>query len=124
MGFVYTLLGVLGVVFIGYLHYRLSIWTNGAICLPVLQSLLYPFGGLLLIVGVYLACLPPKYSGSACRGCGYDLAGARDRRPRVPGVRDPPRAVPRGRAALPRLRGAAAVEGSIRRFATGAGRCT
>lgn len=75
MGFVYTLLGVLGVVFIGYLHYRLSIWTNGAICLPVLQSLLYPFGGLLLVVGVYLACLPPKYSGSRCRGCGYDLRG-------------------------------------------------
>jgi len=75
MGFVYTLLGVLGVALLGYIHYLLNIWSNGALCLPLLQSMLYPFGILILVMGVFLACLPPKYSGTNCRGCGYDLRG-------------------------------------------------
>ncbi len=75
LGFVYTLLGVLGVAVVGYFHYLMNIWTNGALCLPVLQSLLYPFGGLILCMGVFLACLPQKYSGTRCRACGYDLRG-------------------------------------------------
>jgi len=75
MGFVYTMLGVLGVAVLGYVHYLLNIWSHGALCLPVLQSLLYPFGVLILAMGLFLACLPPRYSGSRCRSCGYDLRG-------------------------------------------------
>lgn len=75
LGFVSTLLGVLGIAAIGYVHYLLNAWSNGAMCLPLLQSMLYPFGVLILVMGVFLSCLPRKYAGPMCRGCGYDLRG-------------------------------------------------
>lgn len=75
LGFVYVVLGLMGVALVGYFHWQLSRWTNGRICLPVLQSLLYPYGGLVMAVGFFIAWLPARYTGSQCRACGYDLTG-------------------------------------------------
>lgn len=68
-------LGVLGVVFTGYLHFMLNEWTHGRIYLRVLQVLLYPYGVLLAAVGFFIAALPRRYAGTQCRSCGYDLRG-------------------------------------------------
>jgi hypothetical protein len=75
LGFACVVLGLVGVGLVGYAHWELNKWTNGRICLPVLQSLLYPYGVLVLIVGVFIASLPARYCGTQCRACGYDLTG-------------------------------------------------
>lgn len=70
-----VVLGVLGVVVTGYLHYMLNEWTHGRVYLRVLQVLLYPYGVLVAAVGFFIAALPRVYSGAQCRTCGYDLRG-------------------------------------------------
>jgi len=74
-GVAVVLLGVLGVVFTGYLHWMLNQWTQGRIYLRVLQVLLYPYGALVAGVGFFIAALPRVYTGAQCRSCGYDLRG-------------------------------------------------
>ncbi len=83
-GFAWALAGFLGLCLLGYIHYRLDIWTNHRIYLPVLQTILYPYAVLVLIVSLFLASLPPKFRGIACRQCGYDLTGLEVARPRCP----------------------------------------
>jgi hypothetical protein len=76
-----TVAGALAVlVFIAYLHYLLSVWTDGRIYLPVLRSLLYPYTVLVGVIGLYLACLPAAIParGAECPRCRYDLRGLED----------------------------------------------
>lgn len=74
-GLLTVLLGIGGILGVGYLHIRLNDWTGGTIYLPVLQSILYPYGGLVALVGFFIICLPRAVPHSDCRRCGYDLRG-------------------------------------------------
>ncbi len=74
-GVIAVVLGVLGVVVVGFLHYKLNEWTHGRVYLRVLQVLLYPYGVLVAAVGFFIAALPRVYAGAQCRSCGYDLRG-------------------------------------------------
>ncbi len=67
--------GLAGLILIALLHIQLSRWTNGRIFLPVLQAMLYPYIGLVALVGLYLSCLPRAMAATACRACEYDLTG-------------------------------------------------
>jgi len=67
--------GVAGLVLIAYLHLCLNEWTHGRIFLRVLQTLLYPYTGLVGVVGVYIACLPRRVAVYCCHECHYDLSG-------------------------------------------------
>ncbi len=62
----------LGIFFIAYLHYLLGVWSKGAIYLPAMRSMLYPFGVMVLAVGGYIAILPrPRLH---CLRCDHDLS--------------------------------------------------
>lgn len=74
--FALVTLGLVGLVGVAYLHTWLNIWTDGAVYLPVLRSLLYPYMALVGMVGYYIACLPRARPGEVrCHSCRYDLAG-------------------------------------------------
>lgn len=63
------------------LHIQLNHWTHGAIYLPVLQSILYPYIVLVGFIGLYTLVLPRTYHTRGtfrCTRCGYDLRGLRD----------------------------------------------
>jgi len=76
--------GVAGVLLVGYLHIRLNEWTKGGIYLPVLQSILYPFGALVGFVGLFIVTLPRTQIPSSCSRCGYDLQGQEESPPICP----------------------------------------
>lgn len=61
----------IGVVVVAYIHYRLSVWTNGTFYLPVLRSFLYPYGIVVVLVGAYIALLPR--ARVRCVRCDHDL---------------------------------------------------
>lgn len=67
--------GALGLVMVGYFHWKLNIWTNGRIYFRVLQTLLYPYSVLVVGMGLYLACLPRPLKSLHCEACRYDLKG-------------------------------------------------
>ncbi len=67
--------GTAGLILVALFHIQLSRWTHGRIYLPTLQAVLYPYIGLVAIVGVYLSCLPRAIPETACRACEYDLRG-------------------------------------------------
>jgi len=76
--FVPPVVGVLGVVGVGWLHMRLNDWSGGKIYLQVLQVLLYPYGAMVGAVGVFIAAIPVKAVGRRdrkCHACLYDLRG-------------------------------------------------
>ncbi len=74
--FAWVGVGLIGLLGVAYLHYRLNVWTHGKINLPVLRSLLYPYAILVVAVGIYIACLPRAIPGEIrCTKCRYDLAG-------------------------------------------------
>jgi hypothetical protein len=82
-GFGVVLLSLAGVALVAYFHICLNRWTNGRIYLPVLQVLLYPYGVLVGMVGVFLAVLPLRHKFS-CRACGFELSGLESDNPRCP----------------------------------------
>lgn len=84
LGFACALVGAAGVVGVAIFHIHLNRWSGGRIYLPVLQSLLYPYGVLLLVMGLYIACLPRSRPAISCRRCHYDLAGLEEDEPRCP----------------------------------------
>lgn len=59
---------------VGYFHWMLNRWTGGRIYLPVLQILLYPYGLLVLAMGIFLV-VQPRRALYECRRCHYDLRG-------------------------------------------------
>ena len=73
-GCIAVAIGALGLLGLNYLHYKLEDWTDGTIYLPVLQSIMYPYTGLVAGVGLYIACLP-RIHAYQCRYCHYDLRG-------------------------------------------------
>lgn len=81
-GYLWVGAGVLGMVVVAYAHALLNYWTNGAIRLPVLQSLLWPYTIMVMVVGVYIASLPR--ARVLCRRCSFDLTDAQ-----TPGGRCP-----------------------------------
>lgn len=84
LGFVCVAAGLGGVVGVAIFHIHLNRWTGGRLYLPVLQSLLYPYGVLVTLMGVYIACLPRAMPALHCRKCQYDLAGLEEEDPRCP----------------------------------------
>jgi len=75
LGLLSVVAGIVGILLVGYFHIRLNDWTGGGIYLPVLQSILYPYGGLVAFVGFFIICLPRAIPASDCLRCGYDLSG-------------------------------------------------
>lgn len=74
-GFLAVALGLAGLLGVNYLHVRLNDWTDGAILLPVLQHMMYPYTALVVGAGFYAACLPRRMPQGFCAACGYDLKG-------------------------------------------------
>lgn len=68
-------LGLIGLLLVNYLHTRLYVWTEGAILLPVLRHLMYPYTALVVGAGLYAACLPRRMPDGTCAACGYNLQG-------------------------------------------------
>lgn len=53
-----------------------SLSITGPLRNPVVEALLWPYTGMVMAVGVYIACLPRSAPSEAhCRGCHYDLSG-------------------------------------------------
>ncbi len=75
IGLVSLAAGLAGIAFIGYFHLLLSRWTDGAIYLPLLQIMLYPYGLLVGGAGLFMVCLPRRRPTAYCKACSYDLAG-------------------------------------------------
>jgi hypothetical protein len=73
--FAWVGIGLAGLLLVAYLHYLLSLWTDGRIFLPILRSLLYPYTVVVVIVGLYIACLPSRPPIVECPSCAYDLRG-------------------------------------------------
>lgn len=72
-GFGAVVLGVLGVWFVA----KFYVWLGGLLGIDRTDSfmiLLVPFGAIVGVVGLYIACLPVRRE-SACRKCGYSLLG-------------------------------------------------
>ena len=67
-----------------WFHTKVGEWTEGRIYVPVLQSILYPYIALVLLVGLCFAFAPTHTGGrlvrthKRCKGCGYDLRGLPD----------------------------------------------
>lgn len=79
--FAWVGLGLAGLLLVAWLHYQLSLWTDGSIYLPILRSLLYPYTVLVVLVGVFIACLPVAKRRApvpTCPQCAYDLRGLED----------------------------------------------
>lgn len=80
-GFAWLAAGVGGLLLINWLHIRLGAWSRSVdpegrgFYIPVLQSIMWPYTGLVAGVGAYIAILPVPQRAGACRHCGYDLAG-------------------------------------------------
>jgi hypothetical protein len=72
--FLVVAVGVAGLMLLNWLHYKLNDWTEGDIYLPVLQSIMYPYTGLVAAVGLFIAFIPSRESYE-CHECGYDLRG-------------------------------------------------
>lgn len=77
-GFAAAALGLAGLGIIAYLHWRLCVWSDGKIYLPVLQSILYPYAVMVFAVGMFVASLPRTRGegrGPWCPRCQYNLHG-------------------------------------------------
>jgi hypothetical protein len=74
-GFLWIALAAVGLVLVGFFHWQLNIWTHGRIYLRVLQVLLYPYSILVIVIALYIACLPRRAAAARCSGCGYEFTG-------------------------------------------------
>ncbi|MCA9297458.1 MAG: hypothetical protein KDA28_00245, partial [Phycisphaerales bacterium] len=76
LGLGWVLLGLIGLLVLGWFHIKLSEWTNHTIFLPILQAMLYPYSALVTLGGLALCAFPrrPVVDGW-CPSCGYDLVG-------------------------------------------------
>lgn len=74
-------MGIAGLILINWLHLQLGTWSKSwtesgeGFYIPVLQSILWPYTGLVAGVGAYIFILPVRPPTGACQGCGYDLVG-------------------------------------------------
>lgn len=74
-GFVWVTGGLVGVLGVIQFHVLLNAWTNYEIYLPVLQTLLWSYLGLVGLVGYFIACIPQARKPWCCHKCHYDLTG-------------------------------------------------
>ena len=74
-GFVWVTGGLVGVLAVIQFHVLLNAWTNYEIYLPVLQTLLWSYLGLVGLVGYFIACIPQARKAWCCEKCQYDLTG-------------------------------------------------
>ena len=78
-GFACVAIGLVGLIGVAKLHMMLNTWTNGAIYLPAMQVLLYPYIALVVGAGLFIVCLPRtgpvQAHGRSCGHCGYELFG-------------------------------------------------
>jgi hypothetical protein len=79
-------------VLVAYAHWLLSKWTDGAVFLPTLQAVLYPYTVLVGVIGLYICCVARSRTHGACHGCQYDLSGQEGHEVRCPecGLAQPP----------------------------------
>lgn len=83
-GFALTIASGLGVAMVGYVHYEIGRWSNGRIQITLMQEILYPYGGFVVLMGLYIACLPRRSPDGHCGSCGYNLAGLEESETSVP----------------------------------------
>lgn len=76
-GFAAVALGTLGVHFVAMLYMKIGL-LFGMSRVESMLLLLYPFAGMVAVVGLYLALLP-RVAHEACRQCGYSLHGLEER---------------------------------------------
>jgi hypothetical protein len=74
LGFVCVLSGTLALAAVGLAHYEIGRRIPG-LYMQNMQVILYPYTLLVLVIGVYIACMPRPRLLGACGGCGYSLAG-------------------------------------------------
>lgn len=74
-GFAAVFGGLMLLLLLAWLHIQIYYWTDGAIGLPVLQILLYPYIMLVFGIGLFTACLPRAALPGQCLFCRYDLSG-------------------------------------------------
>lgn len=74
-GFAIVAGGFLFLVLVAYFHWLLSKWTHGAVFLPTLQAVLYPYTVLVGVIGFYICCVSRRHVHGHCQKCRYDLAG-------------------------------------------------
>lgn len=69
-----VLVGAGGLLGVGYLHMRFSVWAGQADAMAVLQLIYYPYALVVTVIAAIFA-LAPSYSQEpgACEVCGYDL---------------------------------------------------
>lgn len=72
-GFAAVVLGTLGVHFVAMLYMKIGP-LFGMSRVESMLLLLYPFAGIVAVVGLYLVLLP-RVAHEACRRCGYSLHG-------------------------------------------------
>jgi len=66
--------GLIGLVLLNWLHIKLGQWTDGEIFVPVLQTITYPYSVLVVVVGVFIFCIPREIP-NRCVRCRYSLDG-------------------------------------------------
>lgn len=74
-GIAILVMGLAGIIGFGWLHYRISEWTDGFIALPLMQAMLYPFAFVISLLSLFAFCLPRRHEPECCTACGYDLTG-------------------------------------------------
>lgn len=67
-------LGAAGIVLTAWVHTLIGYWTGQQLYLPVLRTILLPFGLLILAVGTFIAAMPRTPAYRACRRCRYDMS--------------------------------------------------
>ena len=71
----FVVLGALiGLVLLNWFHIKLGQWTHGEIFVPVLQTITYPYSILVVVVAVFIFCIP-RETGDRCVKCRYSLDG-------------------------------------------------
>ncbi|MDX2117411.1 MAG: hypothetical protein SFY96_04430 [Planctomycetota bacterium] len=74
LALLWIVLGGAGVALTAWLHALLAFYTQQQLYLPVLRTLLIPFGVLVVVVGAFIAILPRTPAYRACRACRYDMS--------------------------------------------------
>lgn len=77
-GWAAVVLGVMGLLGASWVHWRLSVVTDGRVYLPILQLLMYPYTALVALGGVFVVLLPRRHAPGHCHACGYRLDGLED----------------------------------------------
>lgn len=67
-------LGTAGIVLTAWVHTLIGYWSGQQLYLPVLRTILLPFGLLVICVGAFIAALPRTPAYRACRRCRYDMS--------------------------------------------------